>query len=561
MLKIAIYDRYLSTAGGGERYSCKMAEILSGQPGYDVDLVTDLYADIAEVASRLNLDLSNVNLKVFPYISDDYTKKLTADYDLFINTTYLSALTSYATKNIYLCYFPTPFDVDFKFIHRFLLMFFRLPALWLFGLAEKMTGGFRRINVEEGIYEPKRFMLRRGSWTGGRALIKIQGKDMLVLGIKNPAGSALDVMNIKIIISRDGQKIHEYAAVLKKGQRKKIRIPFNSLKDDPGSGPADDDQGSDIKKAEDRSREYSVEIISDTFSPAEDGSGSGDTRKLGAVIYDETAVSFAKKLILKLLGYIPLFLVTYPRHYKFLDTYQKIISISKYSDFWIKKLWNKDSTILFPPVDTESFRSGGDKKEKAILSVGRFFPEHHNKKQYELAATFIKMAEKYPQAMKGYKLYLAGGVSGIAGHREYVERIRKLSEGYPIEVLSNVSFKELAELFKKSSIFWHASGLGEDENAHPEKFEHFGITTAEAMSAGCIPVVINKGGQKEIIKDGVDGFFFSDLQELSKQTLKIIRGEEDSGKIRENAVRNCQKFSNSSFEKKLLLIIKEIMNI
>ncbi len=544
MLKIAIYDRYLSTAGGGERYSCKMAEILSGQPGYEVDLVTDLYADLGEVASWLNLDLSNVNLKIFPYISDDYTKKLTADYDLFINTTYLSALPSYAVKNIYLCYFPTPFDVDFKFIHRFLLIFFRLPALWLFRLAGRMTGGFKSINIEEGLYEPKRFMLRRGSWTCGRAVLKIQGDDMLALGIKNPSNSPLKTMDISITISRNGHKVHEYRTALKKGQRQKIRISLGSLETSSG----------------DRNREYVVEINSNTFSPAENGSGSRDTRKLGAVIYDETKVNPAKKLILKILGYIPLFLITYPRHYKFLDTYQKIISISKYSSFWIKKFWNKDSTILFPPVDTESFKSGGNnKKEKAILSVGRFFPEHHNKKQYELAATFIKMIKEYPVDMKGYTLYLAGGVSGIREHLEYIERIKKLSEGYPIEVLPNVSFKELAGLFKKSSIFWHASGFGEDENAHPEKFEHFGITTAEAMSAGCIPVVINKGGQKEIIEDGVDGFFFSDLQELSDQTLKIIRDEVDSGKIRENAVRNCQKFSNNSFKKELLSIIDDLI--
>ncbi|MCK5567988.1 MAG: hypothetical protein KAI62_08740, partial [Actinomycetia bacterium] len=375
MLKIAIYDRYLSTAGGGERYSCKMAEILSGQPGYEVDLVTDLYADLGEVASRLHLDLGNINLKVFPYISDDYTKKLTENYDLFINTTYLSALSAHATKNIYLCYFPTPFDVDFKFIHRFLLIFFRLPALWLFKLAGKMTGGFRSINIEEGLYEPKRFMLRRGSWTSGKAVLKIRGGDVLALGIKNPQNSDVDAMDINISISRDEQKIHEYGTMLKRGQRQKIRIPFASI---PG-----EDSGK---------KEYKVEINSNTFSPAENDDGSRDTRKLGAVIYDETQVNPAKKLILRILGYIPLFLITYPRHYKFLDTYQKIISISEYSSFWIKKFWNKDSTILFPPVDTESFRSGeNNNKEKAILSVGRFFPEHHNKKQYELAATFIKM--------------------------------------------------------------------------------------------------------------------------------------------------------------------------
>ena len=29
------------------------------------------------------------------------------------------------------------------------------------------------------------------------------------------------------------------------------------------------------------------------------------------------------------------------------------------------------------------------------------------------------------------------------------------------------------------------------------KFEHFGITTVEAMSAGCIPVVINREVRKK----------------------------------------------------------------
>ena len=95
MKKIAIYDRYLSTAGGGERYSCKMAEILSRVPGYSVHLITDLFADLGEISRKLNLDMSKVGLKVFPYISDDYTRQLTEKYDLFINATYLSALYAY----------------------------------------------------------------------------------------------------------------------------------------------------------------------------------------------------------------------------------------------------------------------------------------------------------------------------------------------------------------------------------------------------------------------------------------------------------------------------------
>ena len=123
MYKIGIYDRYLLTLGGGERYSCKIAEILSKEKDNLVDLLTDLYSDLNEISDRLNIDLSKVNLKIFPLISDDYAAKITSEYDIFINATYLSSLLASAKYNIYICYFPTPFDTDFRFIHKLLLFY------------------------------------------------------------------------------------------------------------------------------------------------------------------------------------------------------------------------------------------------------------------------------------------------------------------------------------------------------------------------------------------------------------------------------------------------------
>jgi len=547
MKKIAIYDRYLSTVGGGERYSCKMAQVLSGVPGYSVDLVTDIYAETGSISRGLNLDLSKVELKVFPYISDDYIRGFTEKYHLFINATYLSALPAYGRRNIYICYFPTPFDVDFNFVHRILLFFFRIPAVWVLRLASKITRGFTGIEVKEGIYQPKRFMLGRGSWTTGRAVIEIDGKNQFALGIKNPPASPLTDMNVRVEAypfhdnTRDGaadSKKFIYSAILSRGEKKTVFIP--------GTG-----EGKNC---------YRIVITSDTFTPSDSGGNSVDSRILGTAVYNEGSTGVLKKILLKLIGYVPLFLVTYPKNLQFLESYHKIISISGYTANWVKRLWGKESQILFPPVDTESFASmENTAKEKIILSVGRFFPEHHNKKQYELVMTFIKMLKDNPLDMEGYRFYLAGGVSDRAEHKKYVENIRKISEGYPVKIMENISFEELAALFKKASIFWHSAGLGEDEDSHPEKFEHFGITTVEAMSAGCIPVVIDKGGQKEIVKDGVDGFFFKDLEELSKITIDIIRGNIDAEPIRKNAVIDCQRFSNKRFEKDLLKIINEVL--
>lgn len=539
MKKIGIYDRYLSTAGGGERYSCKIAEVLSGRKGFKVDLVTDIFADLKEVSDRLNIDLEKVNLKVFPFISEDYAERITKNYDLFINATYLSSLSAYGKKNMYLCYFPTPFDVDFHLIHRLLLFFFRLPALWLFKISKNLSHDLSELEVVEGLYDIKRFILRRGSWSTGRIVLKVKDRgQQLTLGFKNPRTSNLDEMNINIKVYggaqvKRGRLSYHKDISLKKGMVYTLGIPLSF-----------DDK-------------YCMVIVSsDTFVPLEAGSGSRDSRRLGTVVYNRSRIGFFKKIILKILGYIPLFLVTFPKDLKFLKTYHKVITISQYSKKWLKRLWGRQSAVLYPPVDIDSYKSGI--KEKIILSVGRFFPEHHNKKQLEMAEIFKKMLKRYPVEMKDFTLYLVGGVGRRPDHLEYVEKIRELAKDHPIKVITNIDWQLLAQLFSKARIFWHASGMGEDEETSPERFEHFGITTVEAMSAGCVPVVINKGGQKEIINDGHNGFLFESWEELENITIGIIRGEVDTGKIRKNASLDCRRFSNSNFKKGLLSIIDDL---
>ena len=62
-----------------------------------------------------------------------------------------------------------------------------------------------------------------------------------------------------------------------------------------------------------------------------------------------------------------------------------------------------------------------------------------------------------------------------------------------------IFLKDILNEYKLAKIYWHASGFGEDLETHPEKAEHFGITTVEAMINGLVPIVIDAGGQKEIV--------------------------------------------------------------
>lgn len=81
----------------------------------------------------------------------------------------------------------------------------------------------------------------------------------------------------------------------------------------------------------------------------------------------------------------------------------------------------------------------------------------------------------------------------------------------------------LADLYGQASIFWHATGLGEDAEADPNRMEHFGISIVEAMSAGAVPVVLGVAGPaEEVVEPGVSGRHFTDLTDLVAQTVELI---------------------------------------
>ena len=160
--------------------------------------------------------------------------------------------------------------------------------------------------------------------------------------------------------------------------------------------------------------------------------------------------------------------------------------------------------MLYPPVDIEQFYPAN--KKNIILSVGRFFVGGHCKKQLEMIKAF-KEIYNGNDTLKGWEYHLVGGVSNNKRDQEYLKKCRREAQDYPIYFHINAPFKDLKTLYSNAKIFWHAAGFGEDETKHPERMEHFGITTIEAMASGCVPIVINKGGQPEIVRSGTDVFF------------------------------------------------------
>ncbi len=222
-------------------------------------------------------------------------------------------------------------------------------------------------------------------------------------------------------------------------------------------------------------------------------------------------------------------------------TYSKVIYNSKFTEGFIKKqIPLAKGVVLYPPVDVESMKSKIEKKN-IILSVARFDSPSHAKRQDVLIDAFTKLNSKE----KKYRLVLAGGIRGKGGE-DYLGLLKKSAKNLPVKFIANPSFTELKQLYADAKFFWHAAGYGVDEEKEPEKVEHFGITTVEAMAAGCVPIVINKGGQKEIIKSET-GFLCDSVDEIVSYTHSLIHSPEKLNLISNNAVNRAKDFSQEQF--------------
>jgi glycosyltransferase involved in cell wall biosynthesis len=237
-------------------------------------------------------------------------------------------------------------------------------------------------------------------------------------------------------------------------------------------------------------------------------------------------------------------LATQPRQQSdVLDAYQHILAISKFTRHWIHTYWDRDSTVLYPEIAVDELHPLT--KMPWVLSVGRFFAGSHNKKQVELIRAF-RQAVTGPLA--GWQLHLAGGYVPSESNAAYLAAAHDAAAGSSaIYLHPNCDAAELRQLYGRSKLFWHATGLGESEAAHPERFEHFGITTVEAMAAGCVPLVIARGGQPEIVHSGVDGYLWTTLDELISRSASLAGDDAEREDLARAAILRARDFGPAAF--------------
>ncbi|MEM4067530.1 MAG: glycosyltransferase family 4 protein [Candidatus Micrarchaeaceae archaeon] len=162
-------------------------------------------------------------------------------------------------------------------------------------------------------------------------------------------------------------------------------------------------------------------------------------------------------------------------------------------------------------------------KENVVLTFGRI----NREKELE---TVLDTAQR----MNDTKFVIAGAVN--EGDEDYFEMLKKTAPGN-VKFIANPDENEKAKIFERAKVFLHT-----------RRKEHFGITVAEAISYGCIPVVPQSGGPwVDIVERGKYGLGYIDKPD---EQIKYALGE--GIEFTKTILQSRERFSFETFREKII---------
>ena len=189
----------------------------------------------------------------------------------------------------------------------------------------------------------------------------------------------------------------------------------------------------------------------------------------------------------------------------------------------IQKIYQRDATTIYPPIEVDEF-SLEINKDNYYVTSSRMVPY---KKIDLIVEAFAKMPDK--------KLI-------VIGDGPDSKKIRSKAANN-IEFLGALPFDELVLFLQKAKGFVFAA------------IEDFGMLPVEAQACGTPVIAFGKGGSLETVKDGQTGvlYFEQSIPSLMEAVDRFEAMSFDPVLIRNHA----ENFSKEAFKKKMFSFIKE----
>lgn len=198
------------------------------------------------------------------------------------------------------------------------------------------------------------------------------------------------------------------------------------------------------------------------------------------------------------------------------------------------ELSESDIVVIYPPttqVDL-SLLTRSSKERKGVVSLGNFGPHKRQLEQLQIASEIPDM-----------KFTIIGGVA----NQSYFFQCQQFVLKYNIQnarLLPNVPHHVVREALSSALFFLHT-----------KRFEPFGIATVEAISSGCVPLVHDSGGQREIVP--ILSLRFQDKDDAVAR-LKCLQAA-PLDMMQKQLLAHIRQFSAEAFQKRMQDILDVVL--
>ena len=196
----------------------------------------------------------------------------------------------------------------------------------------------------------------------------------------------------------------------------------------------------------------------------------------------------------------------------------RFLANSQYVAGRIRRYYNRGSTVVYPPVDTEFFTPDGRSSSPTFLIVSALVP-------YKRLDVAIDACRRLGAPLK------------IVGTGPELERLRAIA-GRDVEFLGWQSDQQIRALYRSSAA------------ALLPGTEDFGIVPVEAQACGCPVVALDAGGARETVVDGQTGVLVpeSTAEAFAEGLSRARQAAFDRDAVRANALRFSRASFMSSFQ-------------
>jgi glycosyltransferase involved in cell wall biosynthesis len=211
------------------------------------------------------------------------------------------------------------------------------------------------------------------------------------------------------------------------------------------------------------------------------------------------------------------------------DYIDRIMVLSHVSEEYVRKAYNRPSTIVRTGVDVEIFHNAsGEKLRRKYGLENSFVLLFVGISRYARRTDVVRALYHLSKKYENVRLVLES-----AREREMLTSLsEKLGVRDKMLFLYSASDQELAEVYAACDVF-----------VYPSSASPWGLVVTEAMAAGKPAIVSKQVGTSEIIQNGVNGIVIDRAkpEEIAKQVGMLIENQALRKKLGENAyefVRN-----------------------